>query len=116
MIEALIAIQQEAAHLLESAVLAVAESLTWSGSFPPSTDMVFAVPLEDVLCRPGSAGAESGSSPDTGADGAIGALRRLLALMLNDALLMRFLSSGLLAGPLLACASQAAIQHEGAPA
>ena len=65
------------------------------------------MPLEDVLYRPATAGAESGSIADTGADGATGALRRLLALMLNDALLMRFvLSSGLLVGPLFACVWQ----------
>ena len=88
-------------------MLAVAGSLACSGSLPPSTDIVFAVPLEDVLYRLATAGAESGSDVNTGADGATGALRRLLALMLNDPLLMRFvLSSGLLAGPLFACVLQ----------
>ena len=115
--ETVIAIQQKPSHLLDSAVLAVAELLTCSGSLPPSMDIVFAVPSEDVLHRPAAASAESGSDADTGGAGATGALRRLLALMLNDALLMRFvLSPGLLAASPFACASQAATQHEGARA
>lgn len=86
-------------------MLVVAALLTSSES-APSMDIVLAVPLEDVLYRlPVGAAASSGCGcAEAGAAGARGCLRRLLALMLKEAmLLLQAFSVGLLTASLLAC-------------
>ncbi len=70
-------------------------------------DMVFAVPLEDALRSAAAEGVSSYFCADTGAAGATGELRRLLALMLNVAtpLFLAF-SAGLMAASFFACSNK----------
>lgn len=74
--------------------------------------MVFAIPLEDVRCGAGAEGASSGSGAKTGAAGATGIFRRLLALMLKEAtpLVLSF-PADLLAASCLTCRSISIIRR-----
>ena len=101
------------AHLPDSDVLAVAAPPASSTSPPPSMDIVLAIPLEDVRCIAGAAGASSDSGAETGAAGATGDLRRLLALMLKEAtpLFLGF-PAGLLAASRLACRSTFIVRRD----
>ena len=98
--------EQQAAntHLPDSDVLDVAAPVVSSPSPPPSMDMVFAVLLEEDRRSAAAEGASSAADAEAGAAGAIGDLRRLLALMLKEGTpLFRALPAGLLAASLLAC-------------